>query len=76
MKSYSIDFYCPELKLAVEVDGDSHYVEGAEEKDRKRQDLIEKYGIVFLRFSDNDVKKNLSSVLDAIGNKLRELRKN
>jgi very-short-patch-repair endonuclease len=26
---FMIDFYCPELKLAIEVDGDSHYTEGA-----------------------------------------------
>ena len=28
---YVIDFYCPELKLAIEVDGDSHFMEAAEE---------------------------------------------
>jgi very-short-patch-repair endonuclease len=35
-EDFVIDFYCPELKLAVEVDGDSHYTEDALLSDRKR----------------------------------------
>ncbi len=27
--NFVIDFFCPELKLAVEIDGESHFVEGA-----------------------------------------------
>lgn len=37
---YVLDFYCPRLKLAIEVDGDSHFVPGADEKDRVRQEHI------------------------------------
>lgn len=45
---YIVDFFCPELKLAVEVDGDSHFMdEACMEKDRKRQFFIEKQGISF-----------------------------
>jgi very-short-patch-repair endonuclease len=72
---YVIDFYCPELKLAVEVDGDSHYVKDAEEYDKERQDYIEQFGITFLRVANNDIYKNLNGVLTTISEKIQEIKK-
>ena len=46
--SYIIDFYCPKLKLAIEVDGTSHFQPGSKTKDNDRQKYIETYGIHFL----------------------------
>jgi very-short-patch-repair endonuclease len=63
---FVVDFYCAERKLAIEIDGDSHYKPGAEERDKKRQNWIEQYGIRFLRFTNDDVRKNLYGVLEAI----------
>lgn len=60
--SYVIDFFCAEAKLAVEVDGESHYAEGAKEKDERRQQFIEGFGIRFLRFTNPDVYENLEGV--------------
>ena len=34
---YVVDFYCPALKLAIEIDGDSHFQPGEHERDEKRQ---------------------------------------
>ena len=73
--SYVIDFYCPELKLAVEIDGDSHAGETAEIHDRQRQFFIESYHISFLRFTNSEVHENLESVLDAIAEKICALTK-
>ncbi|HEY5614812.1 MAG TPA: endonuclease domain-containing protein [Bacteroidota bacterium] len=73
VNSYSIDFYCPEIKLAIETDGESHYKDGAEENGQRRQYLIEQYGINFLRFSNDEVRKNLDGVLLAIEEKINEL---
>ncbi len=66
VKQFVIDFYCPQFKLAIELDGDSHFIEGAEEYDRQRQILIEAYGITFLRFTNKDVRENLNGVLNKI----------
>jgi very-short-patch-repair endonuclease len=63
---YILDFYCPRLKLAIEVDGDSHYVADAEGRDKDRQEHIEAYGIQFLRFTNSDVCKNLDGVCQSI----------
>ena len=48
--TYVVDFYCPALKLAMEIDGDSHFQPGEQEKDQRRQEHIEFFGVQFLRF--------------------------
>jgi very-short-patch-repair endonuclease len=63
---YVVDFYCAKKKLAIEIDGDSHYMLNAPERDDERQKWIEQFGIRFLRFTNDDVRKNLYGVLDAI----------
>mgnify|MGYP003515289540 CR=1 FL=1 len=60
LKEYIVDFYCHELMLAIEIDGDSHLYKY--EYDVKRQGDLEHQGVVFLRFSDLDVKQNMFSV--------------
>ena len=72
---YVVDFYCPALKLAIEIDGDSHFQPGEQEKDRQRQEHIESFGIQFLRFRNNEVRENLRGVLEAIWRKVEELSK-
>ena len=61
---YVVDFYCPKLKLAIEVDGDSQFEDGAEEKDIKRQKYIENHGIKFFRCTNTDVYENLGGVIE------------
>ena len=63
---YSIDFYCPELKLAIEVDGDSHFSEQAIAYDRERQNYIEAFEIRFLRFTNAQVYKSQNDVVESI----------
>ena len=48
---FVLDFYCPKLRLAIEVDGDSH---------------MEAIGITFLRFSNREIYKNINGVLNKI----------
>ena len=70
---YIVDFYCQELKLAIEVDGHIHdfrYVE-----DKVRQEQIEQWGITFIRFSNEDIKTNMFSVVLSLESKIDELKK-
>ncbi len=60
MLEYIVDFYCHELMLAIEIDGDSHLYKY--EYDSKRQGELENEGVIFLRFTDLDVKQNMFSV--------------
>jgi len=66
IKNYIVDFYCSELKLAIEIDGESHY--GNEVKDEIRQKEIEKYGVSFLRFDESQIYFNLDGVMKVIEN--------
>ncbi len=63
---YIVDFYCAEAKLVVELDGDSHYQEGAQEYDRIRDEFMRSMGLRILRFTNQDVAQNLDGVLQEI----------
>ncbi len=66
MLDYIVDFYCKELKIIIEIDGESHTYEEAPEKDKIRQQRIEEYGVTFLRFDDLDVKRDMPWVLNTV----------
>ncbi len=63
---YIVDFYCKDLKLAIEIDGSSHDGEVAKVNDRIRQERLESLGVRFIRFSDADVKQNIEMVVNQI----------
>ena len=71
LDNYIVDFFCYELMLAIEIDGDSH--DYREEKDLQRQQRLESFGITFLRFADIDVKGNMEGVLQSIKMRINEL---
>lgn len=64
--AFVLDFYCPELKLAIEVDGDSHFTDDAELKDAIRERIVSEYGIYFLRFTNAEVSDNVDGVVTEI----------
>ena len=59
---YIADFYCPELKLVIEVDGDSHNSADAQAYDAIRHDFMASLGITTLRFTNDEVMNNLDGV--------------
>lgn len=74
IKNYIVDFFCHELLLAIEVDGNSHDSESVILLDQKRQNEIEELGVQFIRIDDLDIKKDLDGVLQylrSIVNKLK-----
>jgi very-short-patch-repair endonuclease len=71
--NYIVDFYCKDLKLAIEVDGESHY--GKEKKDAERDKRLKELGVNILRFDDMDVRYKLEKVLEAIENWIDENQK-
>jgi very-short-patch-repair endonuclease len=61
---YIVDFYCPKLRLAVELDGGQHHEELI--KDELRSSDLAKLGIRVVRFWNNEVLENLDGVLEKI----------
>jgi very-short-patch-repair endonuclease len=70
---FIVDFYCHEMMLAVEIDGDSH--NDKYDYDMNRQKMLQNLGVKFIRFIDVDVKKNMAGVLSALRNKIDEIVK-
>lgn len=63
---YIVDFYCPKKKLAIEIDGDSHYEQEAIKYDKERQDFIESRNIRVIRFTNKEIMENIEGVLEMI----------
>jgi very-short-patch-repair endonuclease len=70
---YILDFYCPALKLAIEIDGPSHDDEDAQQYDTLRQRTIEALNIRFLRFTNADIYHHLEGVLISISGTIGEI---
>ncbi|KAA3612495.1 MAG: endonuclease domain-containing protein [Calditrichaeota bacterium] len=62
--NYILDFFCNELMLAIEIDGESH--NDKEKYDHDRQKRLESLGILFLRFDGLQVINNINGVLQVI----------
>lgn len=63
---YILDFYCPVLNLAVELDGGQHNLLEGMEYDATRSEYLNAHGIVVLRFWNNDVLCNIEGVFASI----------
>jgi len=69
---YVVDFYCPILKIAIEIDGYSHFNDEAMVYDQERREFIESLGIKVLRFTNREVYEDLEGVLASIAHILEE----
>ena len=63
IKSFIVDFYCPEEKLVIELDGDFHFDEKAIKDDERRTQKLETEGLRVIRFENQEVLLNLEAVL-------------
>ena len=70
---FVLDFYCPALGLAIELDGGQHARPDVERQDSKRAHWLAERNVTLLRFWNSDVTQNLSGVLEDIAAKIAEL---
>lgn len=69
--NYIVDFYYPEGKLVIEIDGSQHYFEPGKAKDKMRDNHLTDLGLQILRFSSREVMENLEGVLEVINSRLK-----
>lgn len=62
--NYIVDFYCKDLMLAIEIDGESHY--GNVKKDEARDKRLKQFGVTVLRFDDTEMRYDVEKVVNAI----------
>jgi very-short-patch-repair endonuclease len=70
---YVVDFYCPELRLAIEVDGVTHEDQNVKAHDKVRQAEIERRGIRFFRLTDDEVLGNVQLAIKALEAEVRRI---
>ena len=70
-----LDFYCPEAKLCVELDGDQHGTWKAQAHDAARSNYLRSKGIRVVRFGNHELKENMEAIVETIRRSLEALSK-
>ncbi|NIK50131.1 endonuclease domain-containing protein [Variibacter gotjawalensis] len=63
---FIVDFVCHEARLAIELDGETHDFAEQQRRDLMRDRWLRSRGYSILRFSNDDVLKNLEGVIASI----------
>lgn len=67
--NYIVDFYCSDLQLVIEIDGDSH--DETVEYDAERTKVLNSHGLTVIRYSNDDVLRNIEGVYDDLARRTR-----
>ncbi|TDE04589.1 endonuclease domain-containing protein [Flavobacterium hiemivividum] len=73
--NYILDFFCQELMLAIEVDGYSHQFLEIYNKDTIKEKRMNELGVSVLRFTDDQVSKDMQNVIKTIEFFIEEFEK-
>ena len=73
--NYIADFFCNKLKFVIEIDGSSHDFDEVQQKDRNKQDFLNKLGITVLRFTNREVMTSVFLVVQTIEDYISEFEK-
>jgi len=61
--NFIVDFYCAELKLAIEIDGEIHKYQKV--RDSERDNILkQKFGIKIIRYKNEEILNNIEDVLN------------
>src|SRR5262245_8187356 len=63
---YIVDFYCPECRLAIELDGAPHFTDRGGEHDAERTAYLKGCGVEVMRFENNAIREDIENVLELI----------
>lgn len=69
---YIVDFYCSAAKLVIELDGSQHYTQDGQKYDLIRTDVLERYGLDVLRFSNQEIDEHFEAVCLLIDQRVKE----
>ncbi len=72
---YVVDFYCPEVKLSIEIDGEYHDTKSQKIYDENRKGYFTDWQITEIRFKNDEIEKNIQKVLEIINHKIIQLKK-
>ena len=72
IESFVVDFYCAQARLVIELDGSQHYTEQGRAYDAERSAVLEQYGLLVLRFANNDVDNHFDAVCAQIHSTIQQ----
>lgn len=61
--NYILDFYCPKLKMGIEVDGEVHYFPEKIKSDKKKDQFLNAMNIDLIRIKTADLEEDYESVI-------------
>ena len=70
--NFIVDFYCHQACLVIEIDGSQHYTLQGKEYDEERTQILGKYHVYVLRFSNKDIDERFERVCYMIDETIRE----
>ena len=68
--NYIVDFYCPEKKLVIELDGSQHYTIEGMAYNKIRTDVLDAHNLNVIRFTNLEINNNFKEVCEHLNNKL------
>jgi very-short-patch-repair endonuclease len=66
ISKFIVDFYCHELLLVIEIDGEVHLEEAVAGRDEGREIELQRLGLTILRFKNEEVLHDIKSVREKI----------
>jgi very-short-patch-repair endonuclease len=69
---YSLDFFCEEAELNIELDGSQHGLPDQQKHDREREEYLKARGIKTLRFWNSHLRRNAQNIRDTIFEELQK----
>ncbi len=76
IERFIADFYCSAAKLVIEIDGAQHFTVTGKEYDQIRTDILKRYGLAVLRFTNAEIDQHFREVCMRIDNMVqRRIRK-
>ena len=70
--NFIADFYCHQARLVIEIDGSQHYTKSGKQHDEARTEIIERYGIQVIRFTNQNIEKDFYIVCGEIDKRIQE----
>lgn len=70
--NFIADFYCHQARLIIELDGSQHYTPEGKSYDKARTQVLERYDLCVLRFSNSDIDDRFNSVCHMIDKTIKE----
>lgn len=71
---YIVDFYCPSLKIAIEIDGNQHYSKEGIEKDKIRTCEINNQGVQVIRITNRQIDRHFNEICEYLDNEIQKMK--